>query len=120
MRPSLTMAIEALGTLVEAKTWLTAVSILAFASSVSSARRVSENKARKRSDLRMPAPIVRGEAGVYTTPGCLHAESLLAWLWPGRRHKRFRRCWRRAAIARSAIALLAWAAFPWITLCPGR
>ena len=41
MRPSLTMAIEALGTLVEDKTWLTAVSILAFASSVSSARGAS-------------------------------------------------------------------------------
>ena len=33
MRPSFTMAIEALGTLVEDKTWLTAASIFAFASS---------------------------------------------------------------------------------------
>ena len=62
-------------------------------------RRVSENKARKRSDLGMPAPIVRGEVGVYTTPGCLHVETSLAWLWPGRRHRRFHRCWRKAAIA---------------------
>ena len=35
MRPSFTMAIEALGTLVEDKTWLTATSILDFESSES-------------------------------------------------------------------------------------
>ena len=32
MRPSFTIAIEALGTLVEDKTWVTAVSIFAFSS----------------------------------------------------------------------------------------
>src|SRR5882757_786597 len=83
MRPSLTTAIEALGTLVEVKTWLTAASMAAFASSgrVDSARSaglmVSEARVSKSRDFDMLALIVRGAGApgfrhfgkcVYTTP----------------------------------------------------
>jgi hypothetical protein len=66
MRPSLTTAIEALGTLVEDKTWLTAASMLALASSgrVDSARSagptVSDARVSKSRDIDMLALIVRG------------------------------------------------------------
>jgi hypothetical protein len=57
MRPSFTMAIEALGTLVEDKTWLTAVSIFAFASGESGdcarAAMGSSTSANKRSSFGM-------------------------------------------------------------------
>src|SRR5882757_9117151 len=64
MRPSLTMAIEALGTLVEESTWLTAASMAAFASSgrVDSARSagtmVSDTKVKMNRDFDMLALIV--------------------------------------------------------------
>ena len=78
-----------------------------------------DSRVRMSRGFDMLALIVRGKKAskLLGRAGCLPVESLPAWRWPGLLPRWFLRCWHKGAIARSAMGLSAWAAFPWITSC---